>query len=379
LLTLPHPPVGYGSDPVEPWETLERLLQQLNQQGASASSIRLTIESIRSSTRADSVCLYTAANRTVTDASGPALDPDVARRLVGGLTEGASQGLIEMPLGPGSAALVRLSRSRGVWIIALRAAGLSSREVKIMSLARRMLLHQQRQQDGQNQLKDVLFSLVQCLTTTLDARDTYTRGHSERVARIAVRLGEQLSLSETIRGELYLGGLFHDIGKIGVPDSVLRKPGRLTDEEMAQIQQHTTIGDKIVGHIRQLAHLRSMVRSHHEHYDGSGYPDGLAGDGIPFAARIMAVADACDAMMSDRPYRPAMSAERLEQIFRDGAGKQWDPDLVTALLRCKADVLAIADRGIGESAFRAVGRSLDDQQRRSAVPMSVCLPPLDGR
>src|SRR5262249_62385785 len=119
-------------------------------------------------------------------------------------------------------------------------------------------LQQQRQQDGQNQLKDVLFNLVQCLTTTLDARDSYTRGHSERVARIAVRLGEQLDLSETICGELYLGGLFHDIGKIGVPDSVLRKPGRLTDEEFAQIQEHTTIGDRIVGHIRQLSHLRSM-------------------------------------------------------------------------------------------------------------------------
>src|SRR4029079_7205382 len=110
----------------------------------------------------------------------------------------------------------------------------------------------------------------------LDARDPYTWGHSERVARISVRLGEQLQLPDAMRSELYLGGLLHDIGKIGVPDEILRKPGRLSEEEFAKVKEHPVIGDAIVAHVRHLAHLRPVVRNHHEQYNGRGYPDGLS-------------------------------------------------------------------------------------------------------
>ncbi len=236
------------------------------------------------------------------------------------------------------------------------------RDVKMMSLVRRLLLQQQQQQENHDQLRDMLFSLVRCLTASIDARDPYTWGHSERVARIAVRLGEQMHLPEAQRSELYLGGLLHDVGKIGVPDEVLRKPGALTREEMALIQQHVLIGDAIVAHVPQLAHLRPLVRSHHERFDGGGYPDKLGGEAIPLPARIMAVADSCDAMMSDRPYRPAMATARIESILMGGAGKQWDPAVIAAFLRCKNDVFAISQRGLGDSAVRAVEHALGARQ-----------------
>src|SRR5262249_48608353 len=146
------------------------------------------------------------------------------------------------------------------------------------------------------------------------------------------------------RSDLYLGGLLHDIGKIGVSDEVLRKPGKLTVEEMEQIRRHVTIGDEIVANVRHLAHLRPAVRNHHEHYDGTGYPDGLAGEQSPAIARILAVADACDALMSDRPYRRALPPAAIEEIFRAGAGVQWDPVVVNALLATSHDVFSICQR-----------------------------------
>src|SRR5262245_38343000 len=139
-----------------------------------------------------------------------------------------------------------------------------------------------------------------------------------------------MRLSESMRSELYLGGLLHDVGKIGVPDEVLRKPDRLTDEEFALVMQHAVIGDAIVGHVKQLAHLRPLVRNHHERFDGRGYPDCLVGEAIPLGARIMAVADSCDAMSSDRPYRKGMPPERVAEVLSAGAGQQWDPRVIEA-------------------------------------------------
>src|SRR5262249_32673205 len=130
------------------------------------------------------------------------------------------------------------------------------------------------------QLKDTVLGLVHSFTTAIDAKDEYTFGHSERVARIAVRLAEEMGLAGNLVSDLYLAGLLHDIGKIGIRDSVLLKPGRLTEEEMAHIKEHPAIGERIVANIKQLAHLCPAIRSHHERYDGQGYPDGLAGDQI---------------------------------------------------------------------------------------------------
>jgi HD-GYP domain-containing protein (c-di-GMP phosphodiesterase class II) len=335
--------------------------------------LQATLDLIRAATRAEAVFLYAAATGTVTEWSGP-IQPDLAgcaalvRRL---LVESGQRGghclysglprVEGMRPAPHSAALVSLSRSRGAWIGALRfdvEQALSNRDVKVMCLARRLLQQQQQQQAAQDQLKEMLFGLVRCLTASVDARDPYTWGHSERVARIAVRLGEQLRVSEVERSDLYLGGLLHDVGKIGVPDEVLRKAAKLTTEEMALIEQHVVTGDAIVSHVRQLAHLRPLVRSHHERYDGTGYPDGLRGEGIPFPARILAVADACDAMMSDRPYRQALPKGEIETILLRGAARQWDPWVVQAFLACKEEVFPIYQRGLGDSAARAVEHAL---------------------
>jgi HD-GYP domain-containing protein (c-di-GMP phosphodiesterase class II) len=223
-----------------------------------------------------------------------------------------------------------------------------------MTLARRIFLNHHKYSRAEEGLKDTLFGLIHCLTEALEAKDPYTSGHSERVARIALRLAQEMGLAADLVGNIYLAGLLHDVGKIGVRDSVLLKPGRLTDEEMGHVRAHTVIGDRLVARIRQLEHLRPGVRNHHERYDGTGYPDALAGEAIPLLARILAVADSCDALMADRPYRRALPPAAIDEVMRAGAGKQWDPEVIVHFLACRHELYPICQRGIGESVFRAV-------------------------
>lgn len=176
----------------------------------------------------------------------------------------------------------------------------------------------------------LLIGTVRALVNAIDAKDQYTCGHSDRVATFGRRLGRQLGLSHVDCEQLYMTGLLHDIGKIGVPDEVLRKPGRLTEEEFAQIKRHPEIGHMILKNLTPLAYALPGVLHHHEAMDGSGYPLGLKGDEIPLFARILAVADSYDAMTSDRPYRAGMPTEKAEAILRDCAGRQWDTRVVRA-------------------------------------------------
>ena len=166
------------------------------------------------------------------------------------------------------------------------------------------------------QHNDLLLSFVRSLVSTLDAKDPYTRGHSERVALVAKRLGKELGLPEEDLRDIYLSGLLHDIGKIGVDDRILRKPGRLTTEEFHEIQEHPIIGFDIVKKFNNLHRVLPGVRNHHENYNGTGYPDGLQGEDIPLMARILAVADSYDAMGSDRPYRGSLSLETIENLSK---------------------------------------------------------------
>ncbi|HEV3081039.1 MAG TPA: HD-GYP domain-containing protein [Gemmataceae bacterium] len=207
-------------------------------------------------------------------------------------------------------------------------------------------------------LKDLLVGLTRSLTTALDAKDTYTYGHSERVARTAVELGRELGLQGDQLGDIYLAGLLHDVGKIGIKDSVLRKQGPLSREEREHIQEHVTIGYWILAELRQIRNLLPGVLYHHERMDGSGYPDGLAGDNIPLLARILAVADAYDAMSHQRPYRDAMPYRRVEDILVQGAGSQWDKQVVDAFLRCRERIHAIRQRGVGDSLRQAIEGAL---------------------
>jgi HD-GYP domain-containing protein (c-di-GMP phosphodiesterase class II) len=207
-------------------------------------------------------------------------------------------------------------------------------------------------------IKDLLVGLTRSLTTAIDAKDTYTFGHSERVARIAVELGRELGLEGDDVGDIYLAGLLHDVGKIGIRDDVLRKPGKLTPEEQDHIRQHVTIGYSILAELRQIRNLLPGVLYHHERYDGAGYPDGLAGENIPLLARILAVADAYDAMTTARPYRDPLPWRTVEQILTDGAGTQWDRRVVEAFHRCRQKIHTIRQRGVGESLRQAIEGAL---------------------
>lgn len=211
-------------------------------------------------------------------------------------------------------------------------------------------------------LKELMVGLARSLTASIDAKDEYTFGHSERVARVATEIAAGLGMSDDEQNDVYLAGLLHDIGKIGVADAILQKAGPLTAEETLQIQKHVVIGHKILSGLRPISHLLPGVLHHHERYDGTGYPEGLRGNAIPMLARIIAVADSYDAMTSSRPYRPGMPLEQAEQILTDGAGVQWDPLVIQAFLKRRQRIHAIRQRGIGDSLQCALDGALRDDQ-----------------
>ncbi len=194
------------------------------------------------------------------------------------------------------------------------------------------------------QQHELFKGILRALTSAIDAKDPYTCGHSDRVARAAVRLAEELGCNRQQVETIYLAGLLHDIGKIGIDDNVLRKPGKLTDAEYEHIKTHAEIGHRILSDIKQLDEVLPVVLHHHEQWNGKGYPRMLAGEAIPLLARIMAVADSFDAMSSDRPYRQGMPDDKLDAIFRQGAGEQWDARIVEAFFRVRDEMRAIADR-----------------------------------
>jgi GAF domain-containing protein len=183
------------------------------------------------------------------------------------------------------------------------------------------------------QTQKTYYETLKSLAMALEARDAYTRGHSERVANLATRIAEQLGISEEERREIYSVALLHDIGKIGVRDSILHKSEMLSDEEWKVIQSHPVFGDAILTPLRFLTKVAGMVKHHHERWDGSGYPDNLKGEDIPLASRIVAAADAFDAITSDRPYRDRMTREKALSILKAEAGRQFDPRVVEALLK----------------------------------------------
>lgn len=176
------------------------------------------------------------------------------------------------------------------------------------------------------------FSTLEALVTAIDHKDHYTRRHSEQVAEFALWIAEELHLPEEQRQLLHLAGLVHDVGKIGIPDEVLMKPDLLTTEEYETMKQHALIGASMVAALPGLEPLVPLVRSHHERWDGEGYPDGLAGEEIPFLARVLAVADAFSAMTTDRPYRQGMSWQSALLELQRQRGKQFDPVVVDAFV-----------------------------------------------
>jgi HD-GYP domain-containing protein (c-di-GMP phosphodiesterase class II) len=188
------------------------------------------------------------------------------------------------------------------------------------------------------QQRSLFLGSVKSLTASIDAKDRYTRGHSDRVAHVSRQLATAMGLDANTAERVHLAGLLHDVGKIGVPESVLCKQGKLTDEEFAQIKKHPEQGFAILRDIPLLDDVLPGVLHHHERFDGTGYPHGLAGERIPLVARIIAVADAFDAMSSTRSYRPAMPRATVLEKMRLGIGSQFDPRVGQAFLTLDLNV-----------------------------------------
>jgi putative two-component system response regulator len=193
----------------------------------------------------------------------------------------------------------------------------------------RSLLKLKRHTDELENAETVLFTLA----LSVEAKDPYTNGHCDRLARYSVALGRELNLAPEYLKALHRGGILHDVGKIGIPDSILLKPGPLTREERAIMQTHPVIGERICGPLKSLRLVLPIIRHHHERWDGTGYPDGLAGEDIPATARILQVVDLFDAFTTQRPYKPAYSLEQSFALMLEESSRGWwDRRLVEAFI-----------------------------------------------
>ena len=186
--------------------------------------------------------------------------------------------------------------------------------------------------DTYEKLEQAYLESIETLRYTVEAKDTYTRGHSDRVSEISVLIGKKVGLSDQDLKTLQIGGLFHDIGKIGVPDTILQKESKLTDDEYSEIKNHPSIGVHILSNATIFKDIIPIVKHHHERFDGRGYPSQLSGEEIPYLARITAIADSFDAMTSKRSYRDSLPLDVVKEEFRSNRGSQFDPELTDVFL-----------------------------------------------
>lgn len=201
-------------------------------------------------------------------------------------------------------------------------------------------------------LQEAYEETLDALVLALDSREQATAGHSRRVAIYALFLAQEIGVAENELQDIYRGALLHDIGKIGVPDAVLLKPGKLTTEERSVMEQHVNIGARFLERIGYLSSAMPIPRFHHERFDGRGYCQGLSGNEIPMAARIFAVIDVYDALRSERPYKTAFTHDQASQIISNDAGKHFDPLCVSAFLQCPQDVWdSLSSASLAKSTF----------------------------
>lgn len=210
------------------------------------------------------------------------------------------------------------------------------------------------------ELKELFYKTIRAISNALDTKDSYTNGHSLRVTLYSMIIAKELNLSPEYMEEIEIAGLLHDIGKIAMPKSILCKNGKLTDEEFLVMKSHPVRGEKIVINIKKLQKISEWVKAHHEKWDGNGYPDGLKGEEIPLAGRIIALADTYDAMTSTRPYRTALSHETAVSEIRRCSGTQFDPNLAEIFVRV-ADKIDAARRNPEEyyKEYSLLGKNVD--------------------
>lgn len=191
---------------------------------------------------------------------------------------------------------------------------------------------EQKVEEQTDQLRETFLGAVKALAEALDAKDSYTNGHSRRMTEIVVTMANEMALEKKSIERVRLAGLVHDIGKIGVSEEILLKPGKLSNEEFAAIREHPVAGEKILKSVVRDENVLAMVRHHHERFAGGGYPEGIAGDDIPLGARLLSVADAYDAMTSNRPYRDALTPDKARAQLLANRGSQFDPDVVDVFM-----------------------------------------------
>jgi putative nucleotidyltransferase with HDIG domain len=188
-------------------------------------------------------------------------------------------------------------------------------------------------------LRSMFYNTVETLVRTIQAKDQYTAGHSTRVSRYALMIADKLGMTTKLKHELYLASMLHDIGKIGVPDDLLNRPGKLSEAEMERVRSHVQVGASMIEMLGEMHAIVPLIRHHHECWDGSGYPDGLKGEQIPLVSRIIAVADMYDAMTSDRPYRKRRDHQFAVQEILNASGVQIDPKVADAFLAVLKDIV----------------------------------------
>ncbi len=229
--------------------------------------------------------------------------------------------------------------------------------------------HQTSNDRFENETEGILLALGQAI----EQRDHHTSGHCERIAFLSVTLGMALGLEEAELLALYRGGYLHDVGKVGIPDSILFKPGKLSPEEWVTMRSHTTRGVEICRHLASLAPVLPIIRHHHERWDGSGYPDALRGAAIPPLARILQLADIYDALTSVRPYKPAYTPAVALQLMTEETERGWrDPQMAELFFRIHKDVLSklVDYTTAAGGSLQALRGSLGNLERFAAVPWS---------
>jgi hypothetical protein len=232
--------------------------------------------------------------------------------------------------------LIDIGPHGGMTVVGLCAAQLAiASPILIPALAiPAVLIH--RAAMGSVQLRQNVRQALESLVEVVELRDPYTAGHSRRVAQVAREIALEMGLTMEEADQIEAAGNVHDLGKVALDPAILLKPGKLDDDEWAEMKQHPVYGAVVLSRFESYREGIDLIRGHHEAWDGSGYPDGLCGEAIPLGARILAVADTYDALTSDRPYRKGMDRDRALSILRDGAGKQWDADIIAAFLRIEA-------------------------------------------
>lgn len=374
--TDPSTPHGHLRDTLI---VLENLLQTLTDTTQSAQALRATVEAARQGIGAEAAFWYSKTGTKAIGTTGSMSAEECtqfARKLLGTIPTNREvfrwvNPEPSAPDQPTAALVARTARSGGCVVVLSFTPGrrFDTGDEEVARMAVKMLVGLRAH--AQSATKQLLNGLIHSLTAVLDAKDPYTAGHSERVARIAVLIGQQLGLSPPIVGDLFLAGLIHDIGKIGIRDEVLWKPAKLTPSEFEEVKQHPVIGERVVASIEPFRRLCPAVRHHHERYDGTGYPDGLVGEAIPLLGRVLGVADALDAMMSPRRYRPARSPIEIDGVFVQETGKQFDPSVVAAFMAVRTRIYPpIYQKGIGDSAYHAI-ENIVENLTETSIPIGT--------